>query len=768
MASYNGNGRGRGPGRRNNHDARRRLGLSIEALEGRTLLTGGDVVPRPWLTNDNLADTQNGPMANAGAALVKAYFEYQQYQTVKTDTSSFATSDVNTQARTYLFEGDQVRVDVKIYGDLRQGAGDLALAGLTVKAIDSTFNLVEGLVPVSQLPAIAALPNVVNVAPIAKPQLRQQGLANNQAEQALFVDAARTQYGVTGAGIKVGVLSDSVDKAPNLYGPANRKPGIQGSIDTGDLPPSGVKVLSDGSAGDTDEGRAMLEQIYDLAPGAQLYFATAGGGPVNFANNIRALANAGCTVIVDDIGYANEPFFQDGVISQAIQDVAKQGVVYVSAAGNSAAQGYSSPVFGVANTTVGGVSGRFVNFNPSGTTYQMPMTIGGNGAVLFQFDQPFGSSNPAAVTSNVDILFFDAGNNLVSRGGINTIASQTPFQFPSVPATARSFAVQIISGPDIGHFQVVDWAGGFTPARQFGNAGGITYPTTYGHSATTNMISAGAVPWFGTAPVASPSPVLSEDFSSFGPVQYFFDASGNRLSSPQLLYKPDMSATDANNTSFFGSPPGSVPGGLATNNYSLPNFYGTSSAAPNLASVAVLMKQLTPNASPADIANALITSALATPLNSSVSWSPKVNTSIGTWDPQGGYGLISAPRALAAINLMRVVTSNPGPGTVTSTLPTALDVTYTFAVDPTTVDPGDIQVVSPPGTTVTVTGATVDANNPALVHYAISVAVAPGASANGAYTLNVLAGAVRSFDGKVLQPITTGSPYAYTAFFGVK
>lgn len=763
MASYNENGRGRGPGRRSNLNGRR---LAIEALEGRTLLTG-DVVPRPWLTNNNLADTQNGPMANAGGALIKAYFEYQQYLPVRTQTSEFASSPLNSQSGTYLFEGDQVRVDVKVFGDLRQGSSDLALAGLTIRAMDSTLNLVEGLVPVSQLPAIAALPNVVNVAPIAKPQLRQQGLANNQAEQALFVDAARTQYGVNGTGIKVGVISDSVNQAANPYGPAGRPPGIAGSIQTGDLPASGVTIIQDGGPGGTDEGRAMLEQIYDLAPGAQLYFATANGGPVNFANNIRALAAAGCTVIVDDIGYANEPFFQDGVISQAIQDVARQGVVYVSAAGNSAANGYGSPVFGVGTTTVGGVNGRFVNFNPSGTTYQMPMTMAGNGSVLFQFDQPFGSANPTAVTSNVDILFFDSGNNLVGRGGVNTIASQQPYQFPSVPATATSFAVQVISGPDIGHIQVVEWSGGFTPSRQFGNAGGITYPTTFGHSATTNMIGVGAVPWFGTAPVATPSPVLSEDFSSFGPVQYFFDALGNRLPNSQVLYKPDMSGTDANNTSFFGSPPGSVPAGLPTNNYSLPNFYGTSSAAPNLASVAILMRQLAPNASPADITKALMTSALATPLNPTVSWAPKLTTSVGTWDPQGGYGLINAPRALAAIDQMRVITATPGQGAVMNALPTTIDVSYTFPVNPATALPGNIQVTGPAGTTVTVTGASVDANNPAIVHYSISVSVAAGSLANGAYTLNVLAGGVRSTDGKVLQPLAAGSPYAYTTTFRV-
>ena len=68
-------------------------------------------------------------------------------------------------------------------------------------------------------------------------------------------------------------------------------------IATGDLPGAGnpfgntepVVVLQD-SPGGTDEGRAMLQIVHDMAPKARLGFATANGGEVNFANNIRALA----------------------------------------------------------------------------------------------------------------------------------------------------------------------------------------------------------------------------------------------------------------------------------------------------------------------------------------------------------------------------------------------------------------------------------------------------------------------------------------------
>ena len=77
----------------------------------------------------------------------------------------------------------------------------------------------------------------------------------------------------------------------------------------GDLGP--VTILP-GQAGTGDEGTAMLEIIHDLAPGAQLFFATALGSITSFAQNIRDLRTAGCDIIVDDVFYFVESPFQDG------------------------------------------------------------------------------------------------------------------------------------------------------------------------------------------------------------------------------------------------------------------------------------------------------------------------------------------------------------------------------------------------------------------------------------------------------------------------
>jgi hypothetical protein len=104
-------------------------------------------------------------------------------------------------------------------------------------------------------------------------------------------------------------------------------------------------VIQDGDdpQSDTDEGRAMLQIVHDVAPDAKLCFATAFGGDVGFANNIRALADpagpCGADVIVDDVGYFDEPYFSDGIINDAVDDVAAQGVAYFSSAGNAGDHG---------------------------------------------------------------------------------------------------------------------------------------------------------------------------------------------------------------------------------------------------------------------------------------------------------------------------------------------------------------------------------------------------------------------------------------------
>jgi hypothetical protein len=76
----------------------------------------------------------------------------------------------------------------------------------------------------------------------------------------------------------------------------------------------------------SDEGRAMLQIIHDIAPEANLAFRTGFINSVDFAQGIMELKDAGCNIIVDDITYITEPFFRDGIVAQAVNTVVAEGL----------------------------------------------------------------------------------------------------------------------------------------------------------------------------------------------------------------------------------------------------------------------------------------------------------------------------------------------------------------------------------------------------------------------------------------------------------
>ena len=127
--------------------------------------------------------------------------------------------------------------------------------------------------------------------------------------------------------------------------------------------------------------------------------------------NIEALYNAGSKVIVDDISYGDEPFFQDGLIAQGVDYVTARGDEYFSAAANSGTdQGYLSAFPPVA-ATVNRTAGTWQNFNPGGTAASelLPVSTGVDNAFInFQYDQPFKTQEPAGATATTtsDLSFY--------------------------------------------------------------------------------------------------------------------------------------------------------------------------------------------------------------------------------------------------------------------------------------------------------------------------------------------------------------------------
>src|ERR1044072_4047162 len=131
--------------------------------------------------------------------------------------------------------------------------------------------VIEAYVPTGSLASVATKRGVLAVVP-SSPFVTNVGSTDSQG---IVQHRGDKIGGVDGSGITVGVMSDSYDTnaAPN---------SAALDVSTGDLPGAGnpfgntepVVGLEDFPAR-TDEGRAMLQIVHDIAPKAKLGFATA-------------------------------------------------------------------------------------------------------------------------------------------------------------------------------------------------------------------------------------------------------------------------------------------------------------------------------------------------------------------------------------------------------------------------------------------------------------------------------------------------------------
>jgi hypothetical protein len=516
-------------------------------------------------------------------------------------------------------DGGLIRITAVAHRDTAGLAAELRRLG--AQRVATYSRIISAWIPAAALDALSAS-TTLRFARVSY-SARSAGLVTSQGDTALRGASARATGGYGGSGITVGVLSDSYDC---LHG---------ASTDTAsnDLP-AGIQVLEDaatlptGCAGLIDEGRAMLQIVHDLAPGAGGAFYTGEGGVADYANGIRALAaTAHARVIVDDLAYYDEPMFQDGPIAQAIDAVYGQGVAYYSAAGNFASQSYQS-AFVNSNVRDRAIGGFRHNFATTGTVTLQPVAIpvGGTIIISLQWDQPFFSvSGGSGAANNVDFVIYDgAGSTAVAAATANSIGGDAVKAFSwrnPGPATNYNFAIVWNGGATAPGLVKYVYSGPLTVNNFATNSS-----TLWGHS---NGASARAVAaaYYGNTPAYGVSPAVLESYSALGGTPILFDTTGNRLATPLVRAKPEFTSVDGVDTTFFGSD---------TDKSGYPNFYGTSAAAPHAAAIAALLAQAQPSATGAQIDAAIQDTTL------SMGASP--------FDTRSGVGLVQADAALNAIS----------------------------------------------------------------------------------------------------------------------
>src|SRR5215470_7594186 len=160
--------------------------------------------------------------------------------------------------------GDWVTIDAVAAGDPGSLAADLT--GLGAQHVAVAGRVVSAHLPIRVIPQLETLATLRFAQPAYS--ATNAGRVTSQGDHAMRADTARATFGVTGAGVMVGVLSDSF----------NCRGGAATDVANGDLSPVTVLQEEPGCGSGTDEGRAMLQIVHDVAPGAGLAFATAFGG----------------------------------------------------------------------------------------------------------------------------------------------------------------------------------------------------------------------------------------------------------------------------------------------------------------------------------------------------------------------------------------------------------------------------------------------------------------------------------------------------------
>lgn len=495
--------------------------------------------------------------------------------------------------------------------------GDLSEISVILQNKNIKYNLIPNDKIIANIPVLQAieLSKNINVHAI---KLSDPYIINNiEPFYTHSIDVARSKL-YRGQNIKVGVLSDSCDK-------------LLVAQQTGNLP-NNVIVVDAGSG--SGEGTAMMEIIYKLAPDVQLYFASAIGGDIQFANRIRQLRDLGCKIIVDDIGYSNESPFQDGVIAQAVQDVISSGVYYFSSAGNDGnAQSFTSTTWEGDFISSGISPPSIITFYGAGPAQHYTMVSPFRQVHMFT-SQTYANmllSNPRWITlswndpngqstNDFDIYVINSAGNILLSSQNRQTGTQNPYEFISVG----------LANNNITNMYIVIVAYNVTSPKYLrltSPGGKLLYSTSgaiAGHSAVEDAFCVAAVNSSNKNTRFTRRDPL-ENFSSDGPRRIFFNQSGIAYTPENytktggyVRKKPDIAASDGMKTSVDG----------------FTVFYGTSAAAPTAAAMCAILLSANPDLTPTQMRTLFTTNTI---------------NKFNGWNNMFGYGIPMMDQLLQAI-----------------------------------------------------------------------------------------------------------------------
>lgn len=489
----------------------------------------------------------------------------------------------------------------------------------------------------------------------------QCGPAGDAARRLLHADSAGSQFGVDGAGVKVGIISNSFA--------SNGQGEVDADVAAGWLPGPGnpcgydtpVVVLTEGPDAQDDEGRAMAQVVHQVAPGAEIFFAAA-NSDAGFDSAIDDLTAQGVSIIVDDLAAGEDrPYHVDGV-GRAIQAAVDSGVFYVTAAGNYGAPGgagYPSEGY-----PIGGWS--TLEYRPTECPDDVAGLYPGDTIDCLDFDPGPAEDATLSVTLPADSLMTgsvdwaeDDGDVTTSLDYVLTLPTNTIKSQPSNPDVASTFAeIGNLTSPDaientVSVVRHVTPTAGLPPVSitwEQADDKNVLVDQEYYQSTDTDTVGATlfghrANPAAFSVAAMNAHDSTLETYSSLGPAPLYFGV-------PEPITVSGPTAVGVDNLPTSTTVLGSTGW-----------FRGTSAAAPTIAASAALVLDYAPDLAPAEL-RALLTDHAST--KSVVQpWNPAVAP-----ERSIGAGLIDVASTLTALAPPQPQ-PGPGPGPLPDTSPAA-------------------------------------------------------------------------------------------------
>jgi hypothetical protein len=251
-----------------------------------------------------------------------------------------------------------------------------------------------------------------------------------------------------------------------------------------------------------EEPQTLADIVHTLAPGATIFFSEGISSSQAFIDSVTCLQAAGVNVLVDDIGFYDEPFFEDGPVAQAEQAAVQAGVSCHSAAGNDAQDHYAAPF----KSTNGSELHDFAATAPSNTFDEIDVPAGKTLDCVLQWNDPFGASS-----NDYDLAVYDLTQSppvMVTDSTNPQTGSQDPFETVSLQNV----------GSNIGRAGVAIRAPG-AAVRDRGSSASAARPTHPPDAGRQHHRPSGGSGVVAVGAVALAAATSSSHYSSQGPVE---------------------------------------------------------------------------------------------------------------------------------------------------------------------------------------------------------------------------------------------------------